>query len=116
MSIQEDQSTTQVESNDLSQADTESIPTDEPKEYTSEGDEILSQRTLRSEHWPHFQRIKLKATGVYKARCLYWDTPLHHILNHTCLLGNGSCKEVSKPFSFFFFSPITNHAVSRRRV
>ncbi|KAH7866739.1 hypothetical protein Vadar_024320 [Vaccinium darrowii] len=60
---------TQVESNSISEE--VSIPADEPKEYTSEGDEILSQSNLRSEHWPHFQRIILKATGVYKARCIY---------------------------------------------
>ncbi|KAH7860906.1 hypothetical protein Vadar_019388 [Vaccinium darrowii] len=60
---------TQVESNSMPES--VSIPADEPKEYTSEGDEILSQSNLRSEHWSHFQRIILKATGVYKARCIY---------------------------------------------
>lgn len=36
--IREDHSTsTQVESNEISQAETKSIPTNEPKEYASEG-------------------------------------------------------------------------------
>ncbi|KAF7124402.1 hypothetical protein RHSIM_Rhsim12G0109500 [Rhododendron simsii] len=76
-----DSTSTEIESNeaqlptlDSSQAETESnLPTNEPEDlgYTSDGDKILSKAKCRSIVWEHFQKIKIKDSGVEKARCLY---------------------------------------------